>query len=208
MLKKLACLIIACCISAIALAGGPDHHKTTWQDYAVHNFYIGLQAGYSWVPYSNDDLTPGFTATSIKNSGLSPRLFLGYNVTRDWALELNVIYFKKPHFHGLAGAGGVQKIKNNIVALMVRYNWHFCPRWEAYAMAGLGYVVRDGIYIRPTQVLSEGEIFRPAYGLGVNYRLTTRWDVAATWVQVPSSSSRNLPTSNYIGIGASYRFRF
>lgn len=180
--------------------------------------YIGLQLGESIAGYTNNTLSDGAVAESIKNSGFSERVYLGFNFSQYLAAEFSVNYFTKPSFKNLRLGGDdsddsedpddsvTKTIKNNIISLVARFNLPLTERIAANAKVGIGYVARNGIVVNNLSVLPQSEIFAPVYGLGVSYRLALRWDLEATWMQAASNSEWQLPVSNFFGFGVTYKF--
>lgn len=172
-------------------------------------FYLGLQGGYSSVNYTNANLSSDVKADSITNAGVGARLFLGYRFNSFLATELDMIYFNAPKFENLNHTFQNTTIKNNILALVGRFDLpmsFLSERLAINARAGIGYVARGGFDFLGKTVLQEKNIFDAVYGLGASYQLTNQWSIDATWMQAARQARESLPASNFYGIGVAFRF--
>ncbi len=207
---KLFSIITASIVFMLAVtaadAGGPDVAPMPAQP-IFHHAYVNVQIGYSFVNYTNATLRGGVTATKIENNGWSPKLALGYDFTHHFGVELGVNWFHKPAFYNLPTFGPKYLIKNNVVYLVGKVNISLWKKLSAYLKGGVGYVARSGITTGTNIVaLQSGNFVMPVYGVGLLYSLTPRWDFDASFMQVPCNSAHQLPTSNFAGVGVSFRF--
>lgn len=178
---------------------------------ADRGIYIGLDVGYSAANYHKVKLVGGFKPSSIRDSGVAPRLFLGIDVNRYVGAEMNIIYFQKPLFTGLGYTLSARKTKHNLVYFALKLSLPLPRGVAVYGKAGIGYIVRDGFnvwYYRVVNSLKSGEFCRPFYSLGINYRVAHHWILDFTWVNSPPRGSEQFPVSNFFGVGAMYKFYF
>lgn len=167
-------------------------------------FYLGVQGGVSFVGYTTN-VSPGFTANSVSTAGGAARVYGGFDITRYFGTEIGVTFFYHPHFIDINGSTSA-KIKNNIIFLVAKGLYPFNNRLAAYASLGVGYVARSGIIVNNVHALSDQEIIRPVYGLGIAYLLWTRWSADLTWLQAAKRNRDHLPFSNFVGLGIRYKF--
>ncbi len=204
-ITQISVAILLAVFSFAALAGGPAV-APAYPPFP-RGLYFGAQAGYGSVHYTNTTLPAGFGATQIRNSGFTPRVYLGYDFLPYLGVELTVVYMEKPEFTGIAGTRGTQIIRNNIIALFLKAGYVVMPRWRVYIKIGPGYVAREGIKSTlGVTVLSDREIFRPVYGVGTDVQVYKRWYADVTWIQAAPSHRDRLPATNFIGAGVYFKF--
>lgn len=173
-------------------------------------FVVGLDVGYGVVDYSGVTLTGGFQPTRIRDTGIAPKIAIGYEFNPYFGLGVSVIYFLKPVFEGLGETKITGKMKHNLVALWMKPSLPLFHQFSLYGQFGVGYIVRDSLKVRRgmsnINAIQGGEFGCWVYGLGVSYRVATHWLLDLTWIQAPASLSRQIPAANYYGVGAAYKF--
>ncbi len=200
------CRSIQLSLLAILLSVSPLTQATSIQQAHINTpgFFIGIENGISFANYKKN-VAPGFTANSVSTLGFATRVYAGFDITRYFGTEIGITYFHHPHLEKVNG-GGSAKFKNNIIFLFAKALYPFNNRLTAYANLGIGYVARSGVIVNHAHVLSDKEIIRPVYGLGIAYLIWTRWSADLTWIQAAPRTRDHLPPSNFIGIGMRYKF--
>lgn len=179
--------------------------KISFVSHLVKNpLYISVLAGYSAVNYNNSLLRGGAQASSIKDSGLAPKVALGIDFTRFFGFEIGIIYFQKPTFYGLHGSPFI--IKNNVFYFAGKLMWPIDHIFTIYAKGGYGWVARDGINMGSIVALRAGNFDDFVYGFGATCAITSHWLLDATWMQALARHNSQLPASNYLGAGINYHF--
>ncbi len=171
-----------------------------------NGFYLGVQPGYSSVNYTNSDLLTGYSATSIQSDGIATHLYLGYNFLSYLGSEFGIVYSHKPAFVGIPGSTDTQTIKNNIIYLTAKAAYPFAKVFSLYAKGGMGYVARGRVYVNDLYVLNEGNIVVPVYGAGLSYRFYRRFSLDTSWLESAAKNSKQLPVTNFVGMGIFYQF--
>ncbi len=169
-------------------------------------FYLGALIGLSWVDYSHFSFTPAAAPTQIIDKGLAPSFQFGYGFNSYFALETGVIYIRKPIFKHLHHGSDNGRFKNNVVYLVAKLSLLIKKSYRIFTKLGVGYVVRDSIIDNGAVIINGSMITRPIYALGVDYRVAQHWELELMWMQAAKLSSKQLPASNYIGVGAHYLF--
>ena len=196
--------------SALLLLCLPCLHSIAYakkiKDPNFRGFYLGLQAGYGSAGYESSTLTT-VTPTSIEASGFAVGPIAGYFIDRFFALELGVLYLNKPTFNGLPAGFSRNKIKNNIVYLMMRFRVPITQNFSGFAKFGIGYIVRDGIQYPTFTALPEGEMMTFVYGVGLDDRVYKELHLYLSWLMTMHRNNLQLPSSQFAGLGFYYLFK-
>lgn len=162
--------------------------------------YLGVTTGYGNSNYSNDTLIDPSVAELRKTGGFSNQVIIGYRISPSLALELSAIYFTQRPTYEILDTGQQFKIKNTIVSLTPKYSIPFAGNFYWNLVAGVGYVVRDGV-VKQVKLFPSGEFFRPVYGMDLEYALNDKCSLITDWRQTPADNPQRLPTSNFFGAG-------
>jgi len=185
-------------------------YSQTRFDYANwRGFYVGAQIGYSVTHYQNYQFIIPMTIHSVSDRGPGSSFHVGYNFNRYFAAEMGAAYLHKTIFHEYIRAPfgfDNARIKNNIVYFAAKFSIPLPDAIRIFAKLGGGYVVRDRIIYWEQLIMSGGEITRPVYGAGINWRPSPHWELELAWLRTAKLASQRLPPQDFLGIGAQYLF--
>ena len=198
MRRTTAALIVAMLFPAFALAGGA---------------YVGAAGGYSFSNFHQDDINYNGVRTSLggRVSGESYRFFVGYSFSPYVALEGG--WFNSGNLSGTIGGfpisstqtfnGGERKLKISGVSLDVVGALPVSDNFSAFARAGVlaSHVENDSWYSASVTIPSGPQFVyesfpiprranRFEFGLGVQYKVNSRWSLQSEWQRVNMSDFR------------------
>jgi opacity protein-like surface antigen len=195
-----ALIFVAMLFPAFALAGEP---------------YFGAAGGYSFSNFYRSDINYNGARTSLggRVSGESYRLFVGYSFSPYVALESG--WFNSGNLNGTIGGfpistsqtfnGGERKLKISGVSLDVVGTLPITDKVAGFARAGVlaAHVEDDSWYSASVRVTyPSGPQFvyesfaiprranRFEFGLGVQYKVSSRWSLQSEWQRVNMSDFR------------------
>jgi OmpA-OmpF porin, OOP family len=240
MLKTKLLLSTLLALSAIAVS-------TAYADVNTGGFYIGGEAGWDKIHASPLDgstfasnsagllnVGNGSQTSSLTDSGISGRAYLGYQINQYIGAELGFTQFHNISSSvngtvttfgpltppGSSTVNGSSSITTNAVDLVAKATLPLPNNFNLYGKAGAAYVNQYTSYSGTTTIsgttygAANGTItehaLRPTFGLGVSYNITPNWVADVSWnriQQVGSSTSQNdIPSSDLFGAGLTYFF--
>ena len=170
-------------------------------------YYVGAEAGYSYVHYTPAQLPDYARPTSIKHDGFAPLARLGYIANEYFATELGWVFSHRPEFYGIArNTRDPAKIKNDLIYWNMVTHIPLTDDWDGILQMGMGYVIRGGITTNQQTVLAPHHLLRPVWGAGLVDNLTQHWQLTATWLMACAKKSQHLPTTHFAGVGLNFLF--
>jgi OOP family OmpA-OmpF porin len=190
--------------------------------------YVGAAAGYSFASLHNSDIVINGVNRSLGGpvSGESYRLFVGYSFCPYVALESG--WFESGNLSGTIGGspisttqtfdGGHRKINVRGVSLDVVGTLPISDKLSGFARAGVlaSQVANDSSYSAtvtyPSDIQFEYQALpiprranRFEFGLGVQYKVSSRWSLQSEWQRVNMSAFR-MSYMDTLEIAAVYTF--
>ena len=101
--KKLR-VIVTLALALIALTAYSAQDSRRQLPSFFYDSYIGLNAGFAKFNYTNDQITPGFSAGKIENKRCAARIFIGHYITPYLAVQISLmrpycwVYYSLPIF--------------------------------------------------------------------------------------------------------------
>lgn len=172
----------------------------------IKGFYLGALIGVTWADYSDYSFPADEVPNKIIDVGAGPQYTFGYGFNPIAALELGAVYLRKPKFKNLHNSPTTARFKNNVVYLTMRLSYFLNQKLRLFAKAGVGYVVRDNVIDQGVLLVRGKAVVVPVYGVGLDYRVASHWELELAWLQAAPSSGNKLPASNILGVGAHYLF--
>ena len=192
-----------------AFAQPPEDTRTQYPR-ALQNSYITINVGAIDQPFSQQQLQPGFHAQSIEVPRVDVRvMLLGHEFNR--FLSAQASYMRPLNYVAYRGVtpGDVDAhhVRVNFGAVTLKARAPLRDKWSAYAEGGLGFTSRTGFGLGSTQVVSDAHYASVLVGGGVEYRLTSSWDLTAGLTLSPGKASVNQPRTLYSSGGVRYTMR-
>lgn len=172
----------------------------------VTSFYLGALVGWSSANYNQYLLILSKAPATITDTGYATAFQIGYRVNAKLAAEMCAIYFQRiviTNKYTRRKSDG--RFRNNMVYLVGKLSFPPAQNLKFFIKGGLGYIARSSVSYRGITVTG-GELVRPVYGAGMNWRMANHWDLELTFMQARELATKQLPTSNYLGLGAHYLF--
>ena len=162
---------------------------------AANGYYAGLGAGWTTSEIATTDTTTA--ASSVKKTGTGGKLFAGYQVNENFALEGDYLYFGKQSYTSSTAASNgkvkTQALTANIVGILP-----LAEQFNATVKAGVfrSLVTKDaGMLFASSQVAPKNR-WGFDYGIGVNYFLTPNTGVGLSWDQLLRDQKQGLLSAN------------
>lgn len=175
----------------------------------INGTYVGIQGGIGDTHFTSSAL--GTTTGSIKNTQIAGRLFLGYQFTQNFALELGYLQFSTTTIQTFGGIpGNSARMAEGAGDLLAKGILPIASSgFDAWGKAGLAF-----ISARPSNNIYKSTIpsnfsggseqrIAPEVGLGISYDITPNIpiDLSINHIQVIGS---NIPNADFVALGIAY----
>jgi opacity protein-like surface antigen len=181
--------------------------------------YLGLEGGLgmtNWYRYNNFTLyrADGAIYSNVhakQGNGAISRVFVGYDINRYFAFESGFIYFFNQAYFTSSNLGDTDNIKTIVFDLYGKGKLPIIQNLDLYAKLGANCLMRHtAIHSSARRFGDNDNIFRVAYGAGVDYYITSNVVANIEWVCLNGSSkfiSKNYqPNTDVFMVGLRYRF--
>ncbi|HEU4471119.1 MAG TPA: acyloxyacyl hydrolase [Flavisolibacter sp.] len=173
---------------------------------ALSNAYFGLEIGYINYPFSNKNLAPGYTASSVKIPQPAVRLTLfGYRFNEN--LSARITYMRPTNwveYRNINGSQGRHSVWMNVGGLTVKGQVPLAKKLSIYGEGGLGIITRSGFKIDEVQVVKDATYASYLAGGGLLYSLNKKWDLVANFTFTPRNKRENQPQTVFASGGFRY----
>jgi len=183
---------ITALVAAAALAASASSFAQSW--------YSSIGIGYGDANISGNDI--GLSNGTVDNTDTTYSWRFGYELNKNFALEIGYAFLGKYAFNGFAGTTPVSgSAKVNSIDFSLVGMVPFTPEITGYARIG---VARDQRKANAnTELLTADQTqnnTEAAYGIGARYNFTKAWALYGEW-----SSATDLKVNNYT-VGATFWF--
>jgi len=199
--------------------------------YCKPGFYAGVQAGWGKTNYNQEDVLDevvtangsySFIGSEVNDTGISGRIYGGYQFNPYFALEAGYTQFHKTDFkitsvysHTPSSLfeGEVTEHATDVVA---KVTYPFNYGFGVFAKVGGAFVAADR-HINETSIHTSGNIpsevlytksyqaVRPTYGAGIDYTIPgTSFDVDISYTQIAGGGG--IPRTDLAAIGITDKF--
>lgn len=142
----------------------------------LNNTYMGFGAGYTDIPFSNNNLINGFRATSFTNPTVGLNVFIGHYFNPYLAAEISLMRpIKWAYAHGVSAPGSKNSIWISLFGITLRPTLPITQRVNLYGIAGLGIISRHGFTVGNTVAIPSQDMMTALTGGGLTYALTSHW---------------------------------
>ncbi|EKD74821.1 MAG: hypothetical protein ACD_44C00325G0002 [uncultured bacterium] len=169
-------------------------------------FYLGLQGGYSEVYYSPGDLNSTYSLTTINNTGVGGRAFLGYQLNTYWGAEIGFSKFASADVQHLNAQGDSGDIKEQAFDAVLKGSYPLLDSgFNIYAKAG-GAVAKRQVAgsLQSSGLASINHNLLFTYGGGATYNLTRHIPIDFSWTRIQHNET--ITNADLMAVGIAYYF--
>jgi lipid A 3-O-deacylase PagL len=202
-----AWLLLWMCVPAIAQS--PDDTRTQYPR-VLQNSYITVNVGAIDQPFSQQQLQPLFHAQSVEVPRVDARVvLLGHEFNQfvsaqaSYMRPLNYVTYRSV----TPGDVDAHHVRVNFGGVTLKARVPLRNRWSAFGEGGVGFTSRTGFGVGEAQVVTDAHYASVLVGGGVEYRLTSSWDLTAGVTLSPGKASVNQPRTLYSSGGIRYTMR-
>lgn len=187
---------------------------------AIPGYYAGLQFGQSDanIDSANTTLNSQAVVMNKRNKkGFGARAFVGYNVTKLYAMELGFVRFQTATWNTTVAGSAVRNTSLNTMGadLMSRFSWRF-SRFSIFGSVGLS-LLRGVFDSYNSSFRGTNYYIRPVGDIGASVGVTKNIRIIASYYRIFGTSDMNdalnhlspgryLPNLSLASIGFSYAF--
>ena len=204
----LALILIVFATGSTAAQEPPD--TRTQYPRLLQNSYVSLNVGRIDQPFTQAQLQPGFRAASIDVPPVDVRVMLvGHEFNR--FISAQASYMRPLNYVRYAsvrpGDSERHHVRVNFGGVTVKARAPVARRWSAYGEAGVGFTSRTGFSLGDTPVITDAHYASVLAGGGVEYRLTSSWDLTGGVTFSPGRDAVNQPHTLFSSGGFRYTVR-
>lgn len=172
--------------------------------------YFNVNLGGIYYPFKEEYLNQGFNSTGTTLNSFSGRILLGYKFKETWALQFGVmrpaIWFT---YNDIEYDGQKSSVLINLWSLSVKKNIKLYKDIDLFGEVGVGNLTRIGIYNKftETSIYDDTHYITPVFGLGLQYKLSKKWDILWSSLYLPEYESKKQPYTFQMTLGATYNLR-
>jgi opacity protein-like surface antigen len=175
----------------------------------LSNSYVGLNVGYIRYPFRDTPMAPGFDVQTIRVPHLAVRaLLLGHDFNRFLSAEVS---YMRPiqwvQYENVNGDRISRSVWTNVAGLTAKPHLAVTKTLSVYAEGGLGIVTRKGFEIDGKPTINDANYATVLLGVGLQYRITDKWELVAGSNWAPAYARANMPTTSLYSAGFSYSMR-
>jgi len=165
--------------------------------------YIGVDIGYIDYHFSEKQLNPGFTTTSVSVPHTAVRVtLLGYRFNKYLSAELN---YMRPvlwvRYNDINGVPYELPVYMNFATIVFRPILPISKKFSLKGELGMAIVTRRGFDIDKLQILNDANYVGASRGVGLYYQLNSKWEFAAQASYSPQNKNENQPATEFYSAG-------
>jgi hypothetical protein len=196
--------------SNLAVAASPFWKSRTLSE-IFNKYYLGVQFGFSNAKYTNKIMKNNYSVQYFDHTGIATHLQIGYHFNPYFATEIGTFFYSRPIFYNYNQNGGAytpskSETNYNVMALYARGTLPVNKTFALTALLGPAFVVRRGLSYGNTQMFANSADLTFAYGGGATVKLQKNCDLFLSALFTLARSSKNLPSSLFMGAGLTYSF--
>ena len=201
--------LLLVCMRAPALAQTSDDARTQYPK-VLQNSFVTINVGAIDQPFSQAVLQPGFHAASIEVPRIDVRVMLiGRELNR--VLSAQASYMRPLNYVAFTsvrpGDADAHHVRVNFGAVTLKARAPLHGRLSAYGEGGLGFTSRTGFGLGDADVVTDAHYASALVGGGIEYRVSTSWDLTGGITLSPGHASVNQPRTIYSSGGFRYTVR-
>jgi hypothetical protein len=210
MLRLIAGTTLLVLAASTASGQNPETEDTRTQFPALlANSYFSVNVGAIDYAFSEAQLQPGFHAASIVVPHVAARVALfGHEFTR--YLSVQGTYMRPVRYvayHDVNGDQSTHHVWMHFGGVTVKVRAPVANRVSVFGEGGLGITSRSGFEIGPAPVVRDTHYAAPLAGGGVEYHLSSAWDLTAGVLYSPGRSRDAQPRTIFTSGGFRYTMR-
>jgi opacity protein-like surface antigen len=180
-------------------------HRTQYPGFLKHS-YFNFNFGYMDVPFSSEQLEPGYHAEKINNYHFGMRLvFFGHQFTKNLSAQLS--YMKSLQYAVYENINNTHS-KNSVWmhsgTLTAKADFPIAKKLSIYGEAGLGIFTRRGFEIDSIPVVKDASFGTVLTGAGIQYQLNKKWDALLNFNYAPGNKKEKQPRTLFYSFGLKY----
>ncbi|MFA6409424.1 MAG: porin family protein [Gammaproteobacteria bacterium] len=183
---------------------------TVYQSANDQSPYLGLGIGYDITHWKVGNYHyDNFIVNMSKDSGIASRIFAGYDFNKYFAAEVGFTYFSNRAEENHAPSPVITSVVlTQALDFLGKIKAPLTDNFDFYAKAGLGYLMSYPKSTNTDTVINRENI-NIAYGIGLDYSITSNIIADISWLRYHGHAKMNLnyqPNADTFMIGLRYKF--
>lgn len=200
--------MIAVCVILCGINVSAKDNLTQYP-FMLKDSYFGINPGYIYYPFTNEQLNPGYTAAQIVRPGYGLRLVYGHKFNKYLSAQIS---YMRPvlwvEYRNVNGDNLEHSVFMNSAGLTVKGTLPVYKKLSVYGEAGLNLATRSGFDNRhDTEILSSTNYASYQLGAGLQLPINKRWDLAAGVVYAAGKKDVKQPYTLFYSLGVIYNMK-
>jgi hypothetical protein len=185
----------------------PGQDKRAQYPALLTNSYFGVDLGYIDYRFSQKQLEPGFTSSSIHIPHAAVRVLFGHQVNKYLSAELS--YTRPVAFVEYRNVNGSNEyeVGMNVTGLSLKPQLPISKNVSLNAEAGIALITRGGFIVVDRPGVKDASYAGLLLGGGLKYQLNSNWEFSLNSLWASSSDKLNQPASFFASAGFNYVMR-
>ena len=199
-------LLFFICFALVPFKKSSAQDKRTQYPGFLKNSYFNFNFGHINIPFSSEQLEPGYTAESITNHHFGMRLiFFGHKFNKHLSAQIS---YMKPLQYAIYNNINGNKSKNSVWlhsgTLSLKGEVPVAKKLSAYAEAGWAIFARRGFTINNDTVVKDASFSSVVLGTGLQYQLSKKFEAVVNFNYSPGPSKHQQPDLFFYSAGLKY----
>jgi hypothetical protein len=180
--------------------------KRTQYPRFLKNSYFNVNFGYINIPFSSEQLEPGYSVESITNHHFGMRLVL-FGLQFNKNLSAQISYMKPLQYaiyNNINGAESKNSVWIHSGTLSLKGEVPVATKLSLYAEGGLAVFARRGFTINDDTVVKDASFSSIVFGTGLQYQLSRKFQAVANFTYSPGPPKYNQPDLFFYSAGLKY----
>jgi len=196
------------CLCFITTASSKENRLLTEYSPFLSRAYYNFNLGYVSYKFSDTYFNRGYFSNGRKKNRFSGRFLLGYKLSNSFALQFGVM---RPAFwyevKNVNGEVNKKSVWINLWSLSLKKNLQLSNRLGIYGELGIGNLTRVGFKFYEEVAYPDAHYATLVGGIGLQYKLSKKWDLLLNAMYLPESSKHNQPYVLQSTIGLQYNLK-
>jgi Lipid A 3-O-deacylase (PagL) len=179
--------------------------KRTQYPKALINSYFGVNTGYINYHFSERQLEPGYTTTSVRVPHTAVRILFGHRFSK--YLSAQISYMRPVSFveyKNVNGNGSDYEVGMNVAGLNIKSSLPLSNKIIINTEAGIGIITRGGFIVINAPGVKDAVFAGLLLGAGLGYKVNNKWELTLNTMWAQAREKVRQPATIFYSTGFNY----
>ncbi|HET6995270.1 MAG TPA: acyloxyacyl hydrolase, partial [Chitinophagaceae bacterium] len=186
----------------------PAQDKRAQYPALLTNSYFGVDIGYIDYRFSQKQLEPGYTASSVRIPHAAVSVFFGHQFNKYLSAQLS---YMRPvafvEYMNVNGGGHNYEVGMNVAGLSLKPCLPISKNVSLNGEAGIALITRGGFIVVDRPGVKDASYAGLLLGAGLKYQLNSKWELSINSLWASSSDKLRQPSTFFASAGFNYVMR-